>query len=184
VDFDAFTGQDAWENVEVSAITRLHASARQMPGLIVRETGLSGASGSGDLYMYRLNQSNNLAELYRSNNGAFQRLAYEAVLGSQIPDHTDIFLKMFVETMDEGGVLLRGLASLDPSFSEIFGRIDYLDTDPNRILGPGSAGFRLYGGSVGNFDNFTVETFQIPEPATLALLGLGALGLLRRRRKA
>ena len=93
--------------------------------------------------------------------------------------------RLHLKTNPDGGVYLRGIMSLDPYFDDIFGRIDYTDVSANRLLGPGSAGFRLVGGAVANFDDFTVKSFHVPEPTTIAVLGLGALGtVLRRRRRA
>jgi len=185
IDFDEFTSLPEWEDVAVSATMRLHSAVPQYSGLILRETGVAGATGSGEYYMYRISQPNSRAELWRVTNGStFSLLDTAALTAAQMPNHTDIFLQMFADTLDGGAVYLRGVLSLDPDFDEIFGVIDYMDFSPDRILGPGSVGFRIVGNSYGNFDNFTVETFQIPEPATLALLGLGAIGLLRRRRKA
>lgn len=40
------------------------------------------------------------------------------------------------------------------------------------------------GGDTGDFGGWTFNTSPVPEPATMAVLGLGAAALLRRRRKA
>lgn len=46
-------------------------------------------------------------------------------------------------------------------------------------------GIRLYGNSGGTtqYDDFTVNVNPVPEPASLAVLGLGAAALIRRRKK-
>jgi hypothetical protein len=54
-------------------------------------------------------------------------------------------------------------------------------------MSPGSVGFRVYGSEgisngAMNFDNLEI-THLIPEPASIALLALGGIGLLRRRRR-
>jgi hypothetical protein len=63
----------------------------------------------------------------------------------------------------------------------------YLTGGQNNVLGQTQAtDIRLFGsGSAGDlmgYDNFSVA--PVPEPASMAVLGLGALALLRRRRKA
>ena len=54
------------------------------------------------------------------------------------------------------------------------------DQVPSAIGQPITIAIRGYTGGSATFDNVTLDA--VPEPAALSLLGLGALGLLRRRR--
>ncbi len=105
---------------------------------------------------------------------------------------------------DFGGSLLVGLGYVDGTGEQILGAVEYLDTEIpygwNNAQGTltvtataGAVGNNLYigigaGPNAWNgtsaqrigVDNVVIE--QIPEPATLALLGLGGLLSLKRRR--
>jgi len=193
LDHDAETSTAPWKDVEVSTLMRLQTNndgGQIDSGLVLRETGLAGTSGSGDFYHYRLSRnegSNSFqAQLYRVINGGFSLVASTALTNGDIPESTDLYLKASV--VDEGGgVRILGMASLNADFSGAYGMIDYLDTSASAITGPGSVGYRVRGGTgvtsgVVNFDNFTVTT-MIPEPASLMLAGLGSLMLLGLRRR-
>ncbi len=192
VDLPAVTSQSEWADVEIRGLMRMASNGPGLSGgLLSRVTGVddpgAGANTTtGDFYMYRLQRAGtDRAQLYRRNDGAFTLLD-EVNLGFDIPSSENVFLKMLTGNLGDT-VHLRGLASLDPDFNDIFGEIYFTDTSEDRILGPGSAGFRAYGDGTINFDNFSVRTTFIPEPGSLTLLGLAAIWLLafgRRQRRA
>ncbi|NQT51620.1 PEP-CTERM sorting domain-containing protein, partial [bacterium] len=190
LDFDAETSQTEWRDVKVSALMRWNTmgddNGRIDSGLVLRETGVVGAY-TGSYYHYRLvrdeaGTDQAFAQLYRMNNGTATLLDQVTLSMANVPESVNIFLQF-----SGIGAHLTGMASLSADFSSPFGIIDYLDASPDVINTPGSVGYRVYGsdgltaGAV-NFDNLEV-THLIPEPATLALLGLGGLSLLRRRRR-
>jgi hypothetical protein len=79
------------------------------------------------------------------------------------------------------------LASLSCWATGIGNRLsDYQDFDPLKEIYIQAKTLYVSGGANGfaHFNEFFQFYSQIPEPATLALLGLGALSLLRRKRKA
>ena len=184
LDYDAITSLPEWQDVEVSTLMRVDGNAAHNDGLVLGERGVTGAAdGSGDFYLYTLNRTTGQAELYRHNDGGgLSLLAATAVLATDIPTSTNIFLTARVLNHDDR-VGLMAMASLSADFSSPYGIITFQDLSPDRIIGPGSVGFRVSGAGSVNFDNLTVEVY-VPEPATLLLLGGGlAAAALRRRRK-
>lgn len=66
-----------------------------------------------------------------------------------------------------------------------FDNVDDIVYNSTLVLGPlvvgNRVGLHIYG-TLGRMDNYSA-TNPVPEPATMAVLGLGALALMRRRRK-
>ena len=193
IDYDDETSTTPWANVKATTMMRLNTNGTNngqiSAGLVLRESGTTGANnGTGDFYHYRLvhGEDNNTyaAQLYRVNDGSFTLLDNVTLSMADVPESENIFLS-FLAINEAGNVHLVAKASLDQMFNEVFGEIDIIDTSANRILGPGAAGFRTFGGGglsdgVVNFDNFTVISIPAPMalPGTLALMALAAV---RRR---
>lgn len=193
INYDAETSTTPWANVQATAVMRLNTNGANngqlSAGLILRETGTTGANnGTGNFYHYRLvhgeDTNTYAAQLYRVNNGAFTLLDSVTLSAADVPESANIFLS-FMAVNSGGNVHLVGMASLDQMFASVIGQIDFTDAGASRILGPGAAGFRVFGGGgisdgVVNFDNFTVVS--IPTPLALpGALALGAIAAMRRR---
>jgi len=188
VDFPAETSDPQWAYTRTSAMMRLNTmgGSREEGGLIFRANGIdSAALGDGSYYLYRLRRWEDAgeyaAELLRHDDGGGLTLLGSVDIGSAgVPESQNIFLQVD-STPEPSGVFIRAMASLSPEFTNPIGLISFLDTSPDALFGPGTAGFRIDGGGAINFDNFTVMV--IPEPASLILLGIGVVVLLVRRKR-
>ncbi|MBI1367664.1 MAG: hypothetical protein GC162_03320 [Planctomycetes bacterium] len=183
VDFDSFTSTTDWTNVMVTSVVRF-SNNEIAAGLIARETGTS-TSANGSWYTFRIDRDSGKAEVGRQTGaGGFGLLDSTTIGLGAIPFDTDIYLKFVTQNLG-GNVQLVAVASLNADFSNAFYTKTILDTDVNRILGPGSAGMRVFTrddvGTV-TFDNFTV--IAVPTPGTCAMLGVGLVTLLRRRARS
>lgn len=191
VDFDAHTSTDSWDNVRATTLMRWNTnntSGRLEGGLILRETGMT-STANGDYYFFALIRNEGasafVARIFRVIDGATTQIATSSLTSTDIfPESTNLFLSFEAFTNNLGQVVLEAVASLNADFSAPIATINFTDTNASRILGSGSAGFRVGStsvtGAIVNFDNFTVTA--IPEPTTglLAVLGMIA-GVARRR---
>ena len=182
------TSAEEWASVKASALMRFNTNSTNgtlHAGLVVGANGVVDTV-TGDYYLYRVSRleaaSTYQAELLRSNGGVLTSLGIIPLTSSNIPESQNIFMQM-IRWGGPGGIRLQTWASLSQDFSSPFGMFDYLDSSPDALGAPGSAGFYVSGGGPANFDNFSV--IAVPEPLTLsaALLALGGIGgYLRRRR--
>lgn len=133
-------------------------------------------SGNGDLYI--------ALDANRAPFVILQNVGYIAQGGAAIPVSTWTHFAV-INTAQTSTFYLNGIATGTPLYSTLaplaFGGF---------TLGLAPGGVAAFTGNLDNFRIFTfvpgvdnpVANLQIPEPTALALLGLGALALLRRRR--
>ena len=90
---------------------------------------ISGYNDNGDLQLHRIsgNEQHHLGDI----------LSFDG-LGDRI-DNDPMYLKLTVETV-AGGVQLKGKVSWTSDFTDVFGQIEYLDTDPAKITAAGMVG--------------------------------------------
>ena len=90
---------------------------------------ISGYNDNGDLQLHRISggEQHHLGDI----------LSFDG-LGDQI-DNNPMYLKLTVETV-AGGVELKGKISWTSDFTDVFGEIEYLDTDAAQITTPGMVG--------------------------------------------
>ena len=140
----------------------------------------SGTAAHGDLY-------NAIWAIGADSMGSETAESYEA--------SADLFSESFVSEVfilesysDTGGLVVLLLIMSQNDFSSVSGSEAWVDySTMNETLKPEFEG--LIGGAMYSWGLYAqsgwsdIAIHAVPEPATMALLGLGSLGLLRRRRK-
>ena len=115
--------------------------------------------------------------------------AGEVITAVSLPyvNYFDGYLPPVVDIADAAGNVVASASRITVGPEEIFGTVATgLNTSSVEIrfgqIGGGVWGARFWPGNYVALGSVEVTTAPIPEPATMGLLGLGILGLLRRKR--
>ncbi len=118
---------------------------------------------------------------YRTNPGAWYHIAIEV---HPMANQNDTYVQFYIDGVDAGSTTYAAHTIDNGSWTQA----NMVD-DPTALFAIGSCqGSPSYNYAVGksSWDNFMISTIVVPEPSTLALLGMGLFGLLAyawRKRK-
>lgn len=157
----AFDGADAIRSVDsfaLGSIVRVDYTVLGGPGAIIGTNSNTGGGHAGDDAAYARNDSN---IALRADGNPAGTYTTNPTFGTTAPGYFEFALGDTITIVQNGTTLL---STARPAGFDESQRIEFV----------------VYGGGSMTIDRVTV----VPEPASLALLGLPAAGLLLRRRRA
>jgi|GEM_PF-3864008 len=137
----------AWRDTTITSQTRFSGGDANDNGLVFRATEITSNSGTGDFYMTRVQNTDNL-QLFRFNDGSATLLDQQAISGFN-PTAGDNHYKISTENVfdasgNEGVQITIGMYADAALTNQIGSDMVYTDYGSGAILSPGGAGYRMY----------------------------------------
>lgn len=199
--FDSTTGLPGWTQVSGVIPGSLSDGVSSYGAIgLSTNTGYGDYEALTDLLMFTSNAGSDVGKFYTiapdpqlvfQIEGSYVGIHYNAPAGQVITSVTipninyfDGYPAVAMQIADSLGTVATNIHAAGPivisNFSATGLNTSSVELRLNSISG-GQWGAAYWAGNYVSFDKVVVTTAAIPEPATMSLLGLGVLGLIRRK---